>query len=182
MNMKISSKVGLIIIAIVFVAALVVLFTMYFQQNAVRNQLKDRLSIAQTLLPGLVTQRQTLENQLTQAQALLAAKKAQFPESVESIEYDDDLFAIADDCNVALTRVTASPPDSKTVGVVTYSVCSFVLGVQGSTDDLLDFIYAIRTGDDFQLPWSAEVTSVSMNLGGSPSTANINVKIYGYKG
>jgi hypothetical protein len=180
--MKISSKVGLIIIGIVLVAALAVLFTMYSRQAAERSQLHERLDRAQTLLPGLINQRQNLEDELVHAESLLAESKAKFPESVESIEYDDDLFEIADDCNVGLSRVTASPPSSKIVGAVTYSVSPFVLGVQGSINDILDFIFAIRTGDDFQLPWSAEVTSVSITLGVSASTANINVNIYGYKG
>jgi hypothetical protein len=124
--------------------------------------------------------RETKEDELTQAESLLAASQAQFPESVESIEYGDDLFEIADDYNVDLTKLTASKPSNKTVGAVTYSVSTFSLTVYGSIENILDFIYAIRTGDDFRLPWSAEVNSINMNVGGG--SANINLVIYGYKG
>jgi hypothetical protein len=138
------------------------------------------LSGAQTLLPGLTNNREAKEDELTQAESLLDKSQAQFPESVESIEYDDDLFEIADDCNVGITKLTASKPTNKKVGTVTYSVSSFVVVVKGSSDNILEFIYALRTGDDFQLPWSAEVTSVKTNVSGG--TATVNLVIYGYKG
>ena len=178
--MKLSKKFLLITVIVIFAVALGVLFSIYSGQNSERAQFNDRLSQAQTLLPGLINNRETKEDELTQAEALLAASQAQFPESVESIEYGDDLFEIADDYDVILTQLTASKPTNKTVGAVTYSISSFVVVVQGSIDNILDFIYAIRTGDGFQLPWSAEVTSVKTNISGG--SASVNLVIYGYKG
>ena len=131
-------------------------------------------------MPGYINNREAKEDELTQAESLLAASQEQFPESVESIEYGDDLFEIADDCNVSLTNLTASKPTNKTVGTVTYSISSFTVVVRGSIDNILEFIYALRTGDDFQLPWSAEVNSVKTNVSGG--SANINLVIYGYEG
>jgi hypothetical protein len=178
--MRPSRKVWLIVGIIILVGALAGLYTVYSRQAAERGDLSDRLSRAQTLLPGLVNQREELEDELAQAESVLEASAAQFPESVESIEYDDDLFEIADDCNVAVTKITASPPSTKKVGTVTYSTSPFVVVVHGSVDNILDFIYALRVGDDFQLPWSAEVRGVTINVDGG--TATINVDIYGYKG
>ena len=178
--MKLSKKVWLIVVIVIFAVALGVLFSIYSGQNGERNQLDERLSTAQTLLPGLIDNWETKEDQLTQAESLLAASEAQFPESVESIEYGDDLFEIADDYDVILTRLTASKPTSKTVGTVTYSISSFTVVVQGSIDNILEFIYALRTGDDFRLPWSAEVNSVKTNVSGG--STNINLVIYGYNG
>ena len=178
--MKLSRKALLIIVIVVFAVALGVLFYIYSGQNKERAELNERLSLAQTLLPGLIDNREMKEDELTQAESLLAASQAQFPESVQSIEYDDDLFEIAEDCNVSLTKVTASKPTSTAVGAVTYSVSTFVVVVHGSIDNIMDFIYAIRTGDDFQLPWSAEVTSLKTNVSGG--SADINLTIYGYKG
>jgi len=180
--MKLSKKVLLIVVIVIFAVALGVLFSIYSGQNGERAQLNERLSLSQTLLPGLIDNRETQEDELTQAESLLAANQAQFPESVESIEYGDDLFEIADDCNVSLTTLTASKPTNKTVGTVTYSISSFTVVVRGSIDNILEFIYALRTGDDFQLPsypWSAEITSVKANVSGG--SANINLVIYGYK-
>ena len=178
--MKLSKKVWLIVVIVIFAVALGVLFSIYSGQNSERAQFNDRLSQAQTLLPGLINNRETKEDELTQAESLLAASQAQFPESVESIEYGDDLFEIADDYDVILTRLTASKPTSKTVGTVTYSISSFTVVVQGSIDNILEFIYALRTGDDFRLPWSAEINSVKTNVSGG--SADINLVIYGYEG
>ena len=176
--MKLSRTVWLVVGIVIFAIVLGVLFSIYSGQIGEREQLSDRLLNAQTLLPGLVANREDLEHQLAQAESLLDKSQAKFPEAVESIEYDDDLFEIADDCNVDITRLTSSKPTSIKVGAVTYSVSSFAVVVKGNIDDVLDFIYAIRTGEDFQLPWSADVKSVSMGTGG----ATINLDIYGYKG
>ena len=178
--MKLNKKVLLIVLSVIFAVALGVLFSIYSGQNGERADLNDRLSLTQTLLPGLIDNRETKEDELTQAESLLAANQAKFPESVESIEYGDDLFEIADDCNVSLTKLTAAKPTNKTVGTVTYSTSSFRLSVQGSIDNILEFIYALRTGDDFRLPWSAEVNSVQTNVSGG--SASISLIIYGYKG
>jgi len=174
-----SNKVKLIVIVVMLVAALAVLFTIYSRQAAERNDLNGRLDRAQTLLTGLGAQKETLQDDLAQARSSLDTNLAKFPRVVESIEYGDDLFEIAADCNVHITALTASPPSDEKVGGVTYSVSSFVLTVSGATENMLKFVYAIRTGDGFQLPWSAEVNSINMNVGGG--SANINLDIYGYK-
>jgi hypothetical protein len=184
--MKLSRKVWLILGAVILVAALVSLYMVYSGQAAERNDLNARLDRAETLLPTLTSNKQELENQLAQAQSSLNTSQAQFPQVLESIKYNDDLFEIADDCNVDITRLTASPPTSKAVGAVTYSVSSFVMTVSGSIDNILKFIDAIGTGIDydltwnFQLPWSVDVKSVNMDVAGA--TATINLDIYGYKG
>jgi len=186
--MKLSKKVWLIVVIVIFAVALGILFSIYSGQAGERAQLTDRVSNAQTLLPSLVANREKLEDQLTQAESLLDKSQAKFPEVLESIEYGEDffkvaygqnLYSMASGCGVELTSLTASKPSNKKVGTVTYSVSSFVVVVQGSIDDILDFIYAIRTGDDFQLPWSAEVTSVKTNV--SSGSATVNLIIYGYK-
>jgi hypothetical protein len=178
--MKLTKTVGLIIVVVILAVVIGVLVSIYSGQAAERNELNERMSRAQTLLPGLVKQRENLEDQLTQAEALLNANQAQFPESVESIEYDDDLFEIADECTVAITRLTSSKPTNKGIEGVTYSISTFGVVVNGNIEDILDFIYAIRTGDGFRLPWSADVKSIKLDCAGS--SASINLDIYAYKG
>jgi len=190
--MKLSKKVWLVVVIVIFAVALGILFSIYSGQAGERAQLTDRMSNAQTLLPSLVANREKLEDQLTQAESLLDESQAEFPEVLESIEYGEDffkvaygqnLYSMAAGCGVELTSLTASKPSNKKVGTVTYSVSSFVVVVQGNIDDTLDFIDAIGTGIDyelswsFQLPWSVNVKSVSM----SPAGATINLDIYGYK-
>lgn len=193
--MKLGKRVGLIVIIIVIVAALAALFTIYARQARERTDLQDRMSRAETLLPTLITQRDNLEDQLVQAESSLASSLAKFPEVIESIEYGEDffkiaygqnLYAMAAGCGVDLTRLNASPPTSKKVGTLTYFVSSFLVVVEGSTDNILKFIDAVGTGIDydlswsFQLPWSVDVKSVNMEV--NKSKATISLDIYGYKG
>lgn len=193
--MKLGKKVGLIAIIIVIVAALAALFTIYTRQAGERTDLQDRLSRAETLLPTLITQRDKLEDQLVQAESSLASSLAKFPEVIESIEYGEDFFKIAygqnlysmaAGCGVELTRIIASQPTNKKVGDINYSISSFLIIVQGSTNNILKFIDAVGTGIDydlswsFQLPWSVDVKSVNMEV--NKSEATISLDIYGYKG
>ncbi|MEA1872795.1 MAG: hypothetical protein U9M91_05385 [Chloroflexota bacterium] len=184
--MKLSKKVGLIVVIVVIVAALAGLFTIYSRQAGERGELEDGLSRAETLLPTLINQRDSLEKELAQAESSLDTSQTKFPRVVESIEYSEDFFKIADDCNLDLTRLTASKPTNKKVGTITYSVSSFAVVVEGNTDNILKFIDAVGTGIDydlswsFQLPWSVEVKSINMEVGKSRATISLN--IYGYKG
>jgi septal ring factor EnvC (AmiA/AmiB activator) len=118
--MKIS-KTALLVLGIgIFIIVFATLFTMYSRQSGDREQLNDNLAKAQALLPQLVGQRQDLEGQLTQSHEKLAkatssltTSEARFPKSVESIEYDETLFKIADDCDLQVVELTASEPKNE---------------------------------------------------------------------
>jgi type II secretory pathway pseudopilin PulG len=179
--MKPSKKVRLIIGIVIFAIVLAVLFTIYSRQAGEREQLENNLWAAQILSAKLTTQKEDLGDQLTQAQSLLDSSRKKFPESVDSIEYGEDLFEIADDCDVELTSLSMSKP----TGSATYSTSSFAVNVNGDVSDILDFVDALRAGVDFQLPWSAEVTAVRINYGGgegTAGTATISLNIYAYEG
>ncbi len=184
--MKLSKKVGLIVGIVILAVVLGILFAIYAGQAGEKGDLQDRLSRAETLLPTLMKQRNSLEDELTSAQSLLDTNLAKFPEVLESIEYGEDFFKIADDCNVDLTMLRPSKPTGKAVGSITYSISSFVVVVEGNIDNILKFIDAIGTGIDydlswsFQLPWSVDVKNINMEV--NRSKATILLDIYGYKG
>lgn len=177
--MKLSRKVWLILGAVILVAALVSVYVVYSRQAAERGELNDRLDSAQTLLPGLIANREKLEDQLAQAESLLDKSQVEFPEVVESIEYGEYLFEIADDCNVNLASLKFPKPADKKVGAVTYSVVSLSLPVSGALSDIFDFIDILRTDERFA---STEVTGINIDMGGGETSASIKVNIYGYKG
>jgi len=174
--MKLNKKVGLIVIIVVIVAALASLFTIYFRQAGERGELNERLSRAEVLLPNLVKQKEGLEDQLAQAQSSLDSSQAKFPQSVESIEYGEYIFEIADRCGLTLASLNFPKPSAKTEGSVTYSVVSLSLPVRGALADIFDFIDVLRTDKRFA---STEVKSVNLNVEGGSAT--ISVDIYGYK-
>ncbi|MGA2669897.1 MAG: hypothetical protein ABSF21_00515 [Dehalococcoidia bacterium] len=194
MRININKKIWLIIGIVIFVAALVFLVRIYTQQVQEQEQLRTNLATQQALLRTLTVTENDTQNRLNQAESLLDASRAKFPQSVESIEYGEDffktaygqnLYAMAGGCGVNLTGLTIPPPTDKAVGAVTYSVSSVEVTVSGAIDDIYKFIDAIGTGIDyklpwsFQRPWSVDVTSVNIGVGGSTT---IKLDIYAYKG
>jgi len=164
------------------------LYTIYLGQESEQEELNSNLSVAQATLPKLVSQKQDLESQLTQLESDLAEArtslsniKVGFPKSVESIEYDEVLVGIADECDLEIIKVTATEPADEEVEsepideeiesepvdeeietvTVTYAVTSFEVGVKGKVVDILDFVNAIATGDDFTTA-TAELVSISI--------------------
>jgi len=174
--MKISKKVWLIVGIGILAIAIGSLFVFYFQHVRERDELNDKLLAAQNLLPTLINQKEDLSNQLSQAESLLDTSQAQFPQAVESIEYGEYIFKIADRCNLKLGSLTFPKPTDKREGSVTYSVVSLLLPVSGALGNIFEFIDIIRTDDRFA---STLVKSVNLNVGGGSAT--ISVDIYGYR-
>ena len=199
--MKLSRTAWLILGIGIFVIAFVSLYVVYLQQGREQQRLDDSLSLAQATLPTLVTERDDLtsqlsqsESELAQAQSLLYEVKAKFDDSVESIEYGEELFNIADDCDLEITNLTASEPSDEEVESitysdeevesVTYSITSFTVEVEGTVAHILDFINTIATDEYFI---NATIELVKMEVpepgeGQEKPSATIDLIIYGYKG
>jgi type II secretory pathway pseudopilin PulG len=162
--MKSSKKVGLIIGAVIIVALLCVVFTIYFQQVRDRQDLNERLNSATVLSAQLTTQKGDLEDELAQAESLLNTSQAQYPQEVHSIEYGEHIFEIIDDCNLTLGSLSFPGPSSTQV--------SLSLPVSGTVTDIFEFIDTINTDDRFA---STRVNSVDLRGEGG---ATISITIY----
>jgi len=174
--MKLSKTAWLILGIGIFVIAFGGLCLVYFQQGSEREQLNDGLLVAQATLPKVISEKEDWERQLAQwesqlgqlkselaqAKLLLAESKMSFPKAVESIEYDEEIFKIADNCDLDITKLTSSEPrDKEAEGItsseprdkesedITYSVTSFVVDVKGEVANILDFINTIATSKAF---------------------------------
>ena len=174
--MRVSKKVWIIIGIGVIVVLLVLVLNTYFQQVREKQALNEQLDAAQVLSIKLETDEEDLEDELTQAQSLLGTSQAEFPQTVESIEFGEYIFEIAEECDVTLATLNFPKSSAKTEGSVTYSVVSLSLPVSGALEDIFEFINTIKTDDRFA---STQVKSVSLNVGGG--SASISVDIYGYK-
>lgn len=172
----ISKKVGLIVGIGIIVVLLVVVFTIYFQQVREQEELNETLDAATALSITLAADREDLENELAQAESLLDTSQAKYPQAIESIEYGEYIFEIADKCNVTLASLTFPKPTNKKEGSVTYSVVSLSLPVSGAVADIFEFIQTIKTDPRFA---STKVKSVNLKVAGGGAT--IAVDIYGYK-
>jgi len=160
----------------IFVIAFGSLCLVYFRQVSEQKQLNDSLVVAQDTLPKVVSEKEDwekqlaqwksqlaqVESELAQAKSLLAESKASFPKAVESIEYDEEIFTIAGNCDLDIIKLTSSEPRNEEVEdstlpkprdkeaeVITFSVTSFVVDVKGEVANILDFINSIVTGDYF---------------------------------
>jgi len=173
--MRVSKTAWLILGAGVFVIAFGTLFMSYSRQSGEQEWLEDSLSVAQALWPQLIAEREDLEDQLTQwegelakATSSLSSSKARFPKSVQSIEYDEALFDIADDCDLQIMKITASEPRDKKVEDITYTTTTFEVVVRSEESppstvdkfetyidetvaDILDFINIIATDEEFNV-------------------------------
>lgn len=172
------SKIAWLVLGIgIFVIAFAAIFSIYSGQSGEKERLSDSLATSRSLLPKLIAQRGELEGQLTQWQSTLAEAtsslsktEVKFPKSVESIEYDETLFKIADDCDLQVIELAASEPTNKEEkeADITYAVTTFEVVVQSkelppstagdfetyideTVANILDFIHAIATSKEFNV-------------------------------
>jgi hypothetical protein len=176
--MKVSSRVGLIVIIVVVVAALVGLYTaVYRPQAAERDDLIARRDRAQVLQSQLSASKSDLEGELASAQSSLSTSQAQYPQEIHSIEYGEHIFEIIEESNLQLATLSFPKPSGSTQGSVTYSVVSLTLPVTGTVENIFKLIDIINTDPRFA---STQVNSVNLNVAGRSAT--ISVTIYGYRG
>jgi hypothetical protein len=183
--MKIS-KTALLVLGIgIFILGFAILFVLYSGQAGEQALLNDNLAASQNLLPKLLAEKSELEDQLAQwdgelakATAELDKSEARYPKSVESIEYDEVLFKLAEDCDLRIVELTASEPSSENVkdtdiiyDITTVSVVvqdeesppsnagDYEIYIDAMVDKALNFIHLIVNTPDFDV---ATVTLASM--------------------
>jgi len=216
--MKLSRTAWLVLGIGFFIIAFVTLYVIYSGQSGEQRRLSNSLAEAQARLPKFVSQREDLENQLAQrqdelsgAESSLSRAKSKLSLRVESIEYDETLFSIAQDCDLAIAKLTASEPIEEKVkgeaGDIIYAKTTFDVEVEaadpkpasvttfaGYIDDtirnILAFVDTVATSDDFI---NSTIELVNMkNLkppvtdedlaGAKKPSATIRIVIYKYKG
>lgn len=173
-----------------FVIASAALIMLNFQQSGDTEQLEDSLAMTQGLLTRLVSEREALdsqlaqlENQLDEAESAFRRSKANFPKVVMSIEYDEELFMIADDYDLEIMSLTASEPRDTKVEEITYDATVFEVEVRGEVANILSFINNIATGGYFTTA-TVELINLEVPEPGQDEkpSAVIKLVIYSYEG
>jgi hypothetical protein len=154
--MKFGKTAQLILAIGIFAIAIIFLYRMNQERAAEYEELNTQLATAQTLLPQIVSDGEELEirlnqlnNELNQAKSALIRGKASFPRLLDSIRYDELLFQMAGDRDLEMMKLTTSEPAEKSVEDVNFTVTTFDMTVKGTVADILDFVNAIASGDDF---------------------------------
>jgi hypothetical protein len=190
--MKLSlSKTALWILGIgLFVIVSAVLLALQASRSGDAKQLEENLAMTQNVLTTRVAERgdldgqlAQLENQLDLAKTAYSRSQANFPESVASIEYDEELFFIAADYNLEIISLTASEPYEKKVEDVPFDNTILEVEVRGSVSNILSFINNVTTGGYFN---SATVELVDMKVPepdeDKQPSAVITIIVYSYEG
>jgi hypothetical protein len=185
------SKIGLWILGIgIFVIASVVMVALHASKSGDAKQLEDNLEVTQGILAALVSDREDLtiqldqmENDLEAAETAYLQSQARFPETVASIEYDEEIFSIADDNNLEVMSLLASEPRENKANEITFANTSFDVEVRGTVSHILNFIDDVVNGGYFE---AADVDMVTMEVPrpeqDEQPTAFIKIIIYSYEG
>ena len=216
--MKLGATARLILAIGIFAVAVVSLYRINLEHVSERQSVETQLSTMQGLVPMLVSDRHDLDSRLTQlnsdldqASSRLAQAKAVYPESVQSIEYDQTLFRMANDHDLEIVRLTASEPFEEEAEDVTYLVTPFQIEVEPvepppeteeefieyvreTIADMVDFVYTINAGEEFTTASAGLVNIVVPEPPGGAEEeegeeeeieemlATIRLGIYGYEG
>jgi cell division protein FtsB len=194
--MRLSKTIWIVLGVAVFIIGFVVLYMMYSRQGGEQDQLKSQIASNQATLLKLITEKGSWQSQLAQLQDELAERQSAlaeaklalsqagtgWPESAESIEYDEKLFEIADAWNLDIIVAKAAEPGEETLEGVTFTTSSFNVQVKGkpreadelsTTDveyreylyktvsDILAFLHTIVMDKDFA---SAGIELVDMQV------------------
>jgi len=169
--MRLSKTTWLVIAIVVFVICAIVLYMFYQNQMSKRQEAKDELSVVQDTSLMLLSQKSVLETelvekeneltqwedtidqlneQINQSETELAQIQKGFPDSAESIEYDETLFSFALGNNVQLFSVSASELGVTRIADIDYGTVTFDAGIRGEVEDLLHFINTVVNDSDFR--------------------------------
>ena len=207
------SKTALLVLGIgIFIIGFATLFTLYSGQSGEQVLLNKNLATSQGLLPGLIAEKEDFAGQLAQWEgeldkAMLALSKSEgrFPKSVESIEYDEVIFKLAEQSGLLIIELTASEPEKEKVREteITYTVTTievvvwnsdslpgsagdFEVYIDETVDKVLEFIHLIVTTPDFGVATiqvaAIEALEPPEELDGSETgpEATIQLLIYGF--
>ncbi len=100
-----------------------------FQIESLRKEL--------TNIPDLVVQR---EQQLVQAQELLANEQSKMPSALNINNLVRDILELASQCQVKAIPLRTTPPRSKTFGQSSYSYWDISLSVEGDFQNVANFV------------------------------------------
>ena len=198
---------------VVFIIALAGLYMVNRGHVREQAQLNDTIQAAQASFPKLVGDNRGLtgqlkrvneefkqaESQLAGVKTSLANAKARFPQSVQSIEYEEKLFAAAESKGLAVQVVTSTElaQEKGPTSALSFTLVTFSVDVRGNLSDIVDLVGILATDQAFS---TAAIRSVAVTVpepltqaekeGLTPeeiseqemASATIALAVYGYQG
>lgn len=185
------SKIGWWILGIgFFVIAAAVMVALQASQSGDAKHLEENLAVTQSVLNTLVADREELTGQLAQmetelgeAETAYIRSQTNFPDEVPSIEYDEEIFSIANDNDLEVMNLTASEPRESKLEDILFANTIFEVEVRGSVSHILNFIDDVANGEYFDSSLVETVTMEVPKAGQEEQpSAVIKIIIYSYEG
>jgi hypothetical protein len=112
-----------------------------------QQQVKEELFLAQMRIfqpqveiQRLAVRQQELKNMLPPIESRNSATRDGFFQSLETIEFDEDLFDIQNNSKVKILEIIASPPNNTNLEGIPCKTLQSSVQVQGNQSQILDFI------------------------------------------
>lgn len=184
--MKLTKTSWLILSIGIFVVVVASLGITRSQQLQEKDQLNEKLSVAELRLSRLQVkelrqQQEELQGRLDEREMQLMAAKDSLRQPIESIDVTDEFFAIAQYCGVKVMSISSSGIKSEKLGSVGCSVISLNAVVDGEVSNLISFV--IKLNNDFTtgVVKSAQISIPETDCEDEPA-ASIQMVVYAYEG
>jgi hypothetical protein len=185
------SKIGWWILGIgFFVIAAAVMVALHANQSGDAKQMDENLAVTQTVLNTLISDREELtsqlaqmENQLDEAEIAYNQSKTNFAKTAPSIEYDEEIFSIANDNDLDVMLLTASEPRETKLEDIPFDNTAFEVALRGTVSNILNFIDDVANGEYFESS-TVEMVTMEVPKAGEEKQpeAIIKIIIYSYEG
>lgn len=193
--MKFSRITWLILGTGILAIAAAGLYIVYQDQADEQDSLNQSLLAAEATLPELVSETNDLENELAQleddlaqAQSQLDEVEGKFPDSIESSDYGDLLFYLAQNLGLEVTSFTSSEPSAITEDGLSYEATYFTVAVEGDVDAILQYLTKIQLESEFWTATIDEVNIVNIDIvepadeEEEETSADISLRILSFRG
>ena len=172
--------VGILVIAFVGIGAA------RMQKVKEQYRLYEEFTVAEKRLTNLdldplYSQHEELESRLSQATSKLETAKSKLSRPTGSIAASGALLGIADASGVELIDISSSGLAGGALEGLKCSVLPLTAMVEGDAAAIIDFVMMVNSDFAAGVVKSVDI-SVSGNVTGGKSTANIQMIIYSYQG
>ncbi len=168
--MKFTTRTWVLLLFAVIIIAGGVLYWIYDGRLEQRELALRERELAEMMIPAVQAQKVSAEEELAEIEAEyqelieqleglnitlnlaeedLLNSRAQLELVVESIEYGEDIFRLADGAGVEVNNVTFAAPSIQTIQGISYDVFRFDIDAIGTNDQILSLIEAIAAEQVF---------------------------------
>lgn len=150
----------------------------YINQRQSQSTVATQIPLKSSVVESFRARADAFQAETSQAEEELAASKARLPSTAAkdiAEEVHRVLFNLGDDAGVTVAITPGTVRETKTEGI-TYRTLQYVVAVQGDEAAVAEFLATLDVVQD-ELP-TLVVESLSLDTGGSPTKASLEVSVH----